>query len=688
MSTILNAAPKAILTGVKDESGGTLPVVPEQIPTHLPHVFMYAEKGPLEPQLVSGGSATRMFGAKSFDLRSKYANHQTVLANIVNGNGNAMVVQRLKPEDAAPPATLALALEVVVADVPVFQRESDDSLSLDVDGEPIPTGETVLGHKMRWVLREIADGVIGTGVTMAGSLTGATGEQSTIYPIVDLQVSDFGSHGNLKGLRLWAPTTASPTNPASEEVIYDQNSFLYRIQLIERPDAKTQPNVVETIAGSRSLEFSFKEGTINTRVDRELFIEQILLDAYRDLDIQPKQFGPFNDLFVYHDNLQSVLDMVYAGEQAYQPEWPTDVEEGRHLVNLIGGKNVAGAPYHTIQVVGKADGGIELTPNSNHYAQGGSDGSLDNVTFDGLVANQVANYGDLEYSFMDSAMWPQSIIYDTGFTLETKKKLLTPIGRRKDIMVVLSTQDITSPGSRQNTAEEESSVAIALRAAARLYPESEVFGTPVCRALVIGHSGYLLNSQYKGLMPLTIEMADKMSRFMGAGNGIWARDRGFDTAPYNQINMFKDVNCTYKPQNVYDKDWDSGLVWVQNFDRRSLFLPAVQTVYDDSTSVLNSAINAMIIVEVEKVAERAWRELTGTSKLTRDQFIERSNALIAEKTQGRFDDRVIVVPNTYFTDVDEALGYSWSCDISLFLNNMMTVGTYTIIARRRSDFAG
>jgi hypothetical protein len=688
MSTILNAAPKAILQGVKDESGGTLPVVPEQIPTHLPHIFLFTEKGPLEPQLVSGGSATRMFGAKSFDLRSKYANHQTVLANVVNGNGNAMVVQRLKPDDAKAPATLALGLEVVADELPVYERESDDSLSLDQSGEPIATADTTPGHKMRWVLREVPDGAIGGGASMAGSMTGAADQQSTIYPIVDLQVSDFGSHGNLKGIRLWAPTTASASSPASEEVIYDQNTFLYRIQMIQRPDSKTQPNVIETVAGSQSIEFSFKEGAINTRVDSELFIEQVLLDAYRDLDIQPKQFGPFNDLHVYHDNLQTVLDMVYAGEQAFQPDWPTDVEEGRHLVNLVGGKSVSGAHYHTIQVLGKSEGGIELTPNSNHYANGGSDGTIDNVTFDALVANQAANYGDLEYSFMDSAMWPQSIIYDTGFTLETKKKLLTPIGRRKDMMIVLSTQDVTSPGFRQNTAEEESSVAIALRASARLYPESEVFGTPVCRALVVGHSGHLLNSQYKSLMPLTIELADKMSRFMGAGNGIWSRDRGFDTAPYNQINMFKDVNCTYKPQNVYDKDWDSGLVWVQNFDRRSLFFPAVQTVYDDSTSVLNSAINAMIIVEIEKVAERSWRELTGTSKLTRGQFIERSNTLISEKTQGRFDDRVIVVPNTYFTDFDQALGYSWSCDIELYLNNMMTVGTYTIVARRRSDFAG
>ena len=684
MSAILNAAPKAILNGVKDESGGTLPVIPEQIPSHLPHIFLFAEKGPLEPQLVSGGTATRVFGAKTFDYRSKYANHQTVLANTVNGNGNAMIVQRMQPEDAAPPATLGLALEVVEEELPVYNRNPDGTYERDQNGDPVDSGSTVTGYKARWLLVDVENGELGKATTSAGAMTNGNGDQSTLYPIMELQVADFGEHGNHKGIRLWAPTTKS-TTPANEEVIYDQNAFLYRIQMIERPDPKAQPNVVQTIAGSQNVEFSFKEGAINTKVDRELFIDQILLDAYRDLDSAPKQFGPFNGLHVYHDNLETVLDMIYATEAPHHPDWPTEAEDGRHLVNLVGGLDVDGSPYHTLQVSGKSAGGIELTSASNHYARGGSDGTLSLEAFDALVANQVANYGDLEYSFMDSAMWPQSVIYDTGFTLETKKKLLTPIGRRKDMMVILSTQDVST---RQNTAEEESSMAIALRAAARMYPESEVFGTPVCRALVVGHSGYLLNSQYKGLMPLTIELADKASRFMGAGNGIWARDRGFDTAPYNQITMFKDVNCTYKPQNVYDKDWDAGLVWVQNFDRRSLFFPAVQTVYDDPTSVLNSAINAFIVTEVEKVSERAWRRLTGTSKLTREQFIERSNALIAELTEGRFDDRVIVVPNTYFTDFDEALGYSWSCDITLYMNNMMTVGTFTIIADRRANFAG
>ena len=137
--------------------------------------------------------------------------------------------------------------------------------------------------------------------------------------------------------------------------------------------------------------------------------------------------------------------------------------------------------------------------------------------------------------------------------------------------------------------------------------------------------------------------------------------------------MFKNVNATYKPQNVYVNDWDAGLVWVQNFDRRSLFFPAIQTVYDDSTSTLNSAINMFIVAEVEKVAERAWRQLTGNSKLTADQFIERSDDLIADMTQGRFDDRVIVVPRTEFTDIDEELGYAWSTTIELHENCVVLI---------------
>ena len=684
MSAILNAAPKAILVGTKDESGGTLPVVPEQVPTHLPHVFLYCEKGPIEPQLVIGNSIVKTYGSKTMDLRSKYANHQTVLASMLNGNGNAMVIQRMKPNDANANATITLSIELLKENIAEYEREDDGSLKYDSQGSPIPTANTISGYQARWIVGHLdpSDTTMGQANKVAGAQTNSNGENSTIYPIMEMSVSHFGSYGNNVGMRLWAPTARSVSTPANENAIEDQLCFLYRMQFIERSDEKSLPITIPTNSGSQSVEFSFKEGTIDKKVDKELYVGQILLDSYRDLDQAPKQFGPFGDLYLYTENLEEVLSLVYDLEKEYHDSWPETTEDGMYLVNLIGGQDVAGNKYHTFDLQGQAQGGVEFTSNSDFYAAGGDDGTMSLVGFDLLVRDVCQNY-----SYLDTAYWPQSVVVDTGFTLDTKKALLRPMGLRKDMCAILSTQDITTPGWRVNSAEEETSMAIALRAAARLYPESEVHGTPVCRAIVVGHCGKLINSQYKDILPLTVELVGKkFADFMGSGTGVWRYDRGFDTAPYNQITMFKDVNCTYKSQSAYDKDWNAGLVWVQNFDRRSMFLPAVQTVYDDSTSVLNSAINMFVIVELEKVAERAWRQLTGTSKLTKEQFIERSNQLILNMTSKRFDDRVIIQPNTYFTDFDDILGYSWSCDVVVYMNNMMTVGTYTIISRRRSDF--
>jgi hypothetical protein len=152
--------------------------------------------------------------------------------------------------------------------------------------------------------------------------------------------------------------------------------------------------------------------------------------------------------------------------------------------------------------------------------------------------------------------------------------------------------------------------------------------------------------------------------------------------------MFRGVNAPFKSANIRSRDWDTGLVWVQNYDRRSLFSPGVQTVNDDDSSDLNSAINMMVAVDLEKVADRTWRDLTGISYLTPGQFIERSNRLIEERTRARFDGRVIVVPETFYTSNDEQRGYSWSCNIHMYAPNMKTVGTFTIVARRIEDYEG
>ena len=174
---------------------------------------------------------------------------------------------------------------------------------------------------------------------------------------------------------------------------------------------------------------------------------------------------------------------------------------------------------------------------------------------------------------------------------------------------------------------------------------------------------------------------------MGASDGRMKAGLGFDVSPNNQITLLRDVTGAYKTERQRQRDWDAGMVWAQNYDRRSLFYPAVQTVYQDDTSVLNSAINMFIAAELEKVCEYVWRNLTGNAKLTKEQFIEASDAMIIDRTTNRFDDRVTIVPETFYTAADNARGYSWSCRINMYANNMKTVGTFTIVARRQDELA-
>lgn len=684
MSANYKATPRAILRGVNDQSRGEVPVAPVEIPTHLPHVFSFAEEGPTEAQLVIGSSAVQTYGTKTFDERSEYATHQTPFINLFNGAGNAMIFQRLKPVDAAPPATLRLSLEVVEAELDEYERDSSGQYVLDQEGEKTLTGSKVPGFKARWITSHATDGIIGQATKVTGDLEGDVSAQSHVYPILDLQVSSFGKHGNLKGVRLWAPTLRS-SQPANAVAIEDQNAFLYRLQMVRRADAKSQANVIETNDGSQFVEFALKTGTIDRRFDQDLYIGDTLLQAYQDLNVQPAKLGPFGGMHLYEDYLEEVLELLYDAEKEHHNDWPEDNSEGMHLLNIFGGQDVNGAPYHSYRLLGTADGGVTMWPSTTHYAKGGSDGTMTNVTFNALVKNECENYGSLENKHLDTAMFPQSCIWDSGFDIDTKYALLNPIGLRKDIAVVLSTQDVSAP---QNNASQESSTATALRARARMYPESEVFGTPVCRAAIVGHSGYLTNSRYRGLVPATYQLASVVANYMGAGDRQWRDNRKMDVYPNNRISVMKDINLTYKTDGAYDRDWENGLIWIQNFDRSSQFFPAMQTVYDDSTSVLNSLVNMFIIIEAQKVAERVWRQLTGNSDLTVDRFIQRSDELISEQLdETLFNNRVVVVPRTYMTGRDEALGYSWSTDIELRMNNMRTVGTYTIVSTRRAEFA-
>lgn len=684
MSVQLNAAPRADLQGVRDDSTRQLVAQAEQIPTHLPLIWLLTERGDTdEAHVVSGDSAIRMYGRPTFVENSKFANHATVMYNRINGAGNAVMVQRLKPTGAAT-ASLRLSLDVVEDDIPTYERGTDGKFSLDVNGDKIPTGSTVTGYKLKWVAGVVPAGEFGSSASSTGTMTNTTGDPSTLYPIVDIEMPSHGDWGNRVGLRFSAPTVDSSI-PVNTAVIEDQLAYLFRLQIVEKPDERTSANVVETRFGERTLDFALKPGTYNRWTEQELYADERILPSYQDLDAvaTPPDRGPVGRMEWYEDNIDGVLRNIHTAESAVNT---LSQEDGAHYtINFFTGVNYNNEPYDTVAVEGAGAGGVSLSPTNTLYGSGGSDGDLSIAEFDSLVKNQAENFGDLDIKYLDRLRYPVSAVWDSGFSIETKKALFTVMGRRKDAVVVVGTQDAAQTA---NSPSEDSSIAVALRSAARLYPESDIHGTPACRAAVIAQSGKLISSLYRGILPLTHELAQKMANYMGAGTQVWDNSNKPDVYPNNEIRFMKDVTNAYKPASVRALDWANGLVWAQSSGRRTLFFPALQTVYDNDTSVMNSLIVAFIASDLNKVADRVWRDLTGRTDLSAAQFLERSDEAITNYVRNKYDGRVIIEPRTFFTDVDAILGYSWSTEIKFYAPTMRTVNHVTIVSERSTAFAG
>lgn len=687
---IINAAPMSVLRGTEDLSTAVAPVLPEVLPTHLPKFYLYTQKGPTSPQLVSGADLVNMYGADSFDLRKKWANHATVFANAVNAKGNAIMVERVKPDDAAGPANLTLYLDVLATNVPDYQRNLDGTYKLDVAGNPLPNGVvTIPGFSIKWVAEPTPTDPVthallwGSAPQKAGDqVNGAT--QSVRYPIMDIEVSSFGDHGNNTGLRIWAPTLNSsiPLNP---NLINTVHAYPFRMACISRPDAKSLPSIVKTQAAEQYVNVTFRPNTIDTVTDANVGIEDVFIQAYNLLG-QPgytPQYGPFGRMHLYQANVDTLLAEFYTAELPHINAF-SDITgavasaDEKYVVNMISAVSSHGVPYSAI-VMASGGGSIRLSEVTNIYASGGSDGTMNDTAFSTSVANMVAAYGDPTSPFQDMAKYPESIMYDSGFTLATKYALANFIALRKDTAVVISTYDTTQP---QLSASEDSSLAIAIKTRLQMFPESNYYGTSTMRAMVVGRSGVLLNSQYKKPLPLSLEIAVKSAEYMGAGNGIWKPGFAFDMYPRHIVQLFGEISVTFTPASVRNKDWTNGLVWVENYDRRSVYFPALKTIYDNDTSVLNSYFTMMAIVELEKVGERVRRKYSGVSSKTDAQVIKLVNDEVIAQTQKRFDDRIIVRPNAYYTADDQARGYSWSLDINVYAPNMKTVQTLAIKSYR------
>lgn len=696
MTYLANAASQVVSLGTEDLSKRTVPREPEAIPQHLPKFYIFAERGPKDPQLVSGSERESIFGKTTFDTKSKYFNHATLFANLANEEGNICMLERLIPEDAGPESNLILWADVLETEVDLYERNSDGSIKLaTLTNEPIVDG-TADGYKVKFVVTHrtvngSTSGVaadlhisnFGTAVQKAGDqVDGAT--QSVRIPLLEFKIYSQGEFGNRAGIRLWSPTmksvAAMPTKLMSEN-----KSYPYFISVIEKENNLSSPKIVKTLFGEQKVMVTLKPGDYDPLTTKQTHINDIFIDSYQNLtDLRyPKKFGLFGDFHVYQENIDELLTMLHEAEIPFIDSFSdiTSNPETKYLFNLFGGVSSFGVPYHSMVFVDDVNS-VRPSELTNIYAGGGSDGTMSDDIHADLAVARLEEYLDADSELQDIAYHVESHFYDSGYPLRAKLAMCSPLALRKNTVVNLSTFDIND---RVLTQAEEYSLAIALRTRMRMYPESEYFGTPVMRGTIIGQSAKLRNSLYKKRVPLTAELLIKSAKYMGASNGKWSNGDNFDGAPGSIINSMYDISNPWTPVSVRNRNWDAGLTWVQRYDRRSFYFPAIKTVYDDDTSVLNSYNTICAIATLNRIAQRCHREFSGVDHLTNAQLAERVNDFINKSVLGIFDNRFVIVPDAFFTDADTLRGYSWTLPIKIYAANMKTVMTTYVQAYRLDD---
>lgn len=689
--SIASSLPRTIIRGFRDDSGTPQTFEEEALPIHLPLIPLFTQWGPTDDAiLVGGGGFSSIFGLESLDATKGFYTHQSAIAQAVMGEGNLVFIRRLLGAGAKS-AKLRIGLDIVADDLPTYQRAADGTYLRAANGSLIPTTPAGVqaGHRARWVVKPIVvnvdgDSDFGSAPTSEGELVATGGTVSTFYPIFDVEARFEGSRGNNIGFRIQAPTLNSAI-AADADLVDDAGAFIYRFFAVKRADALSTASIITNRQGEQYTEFSLKENVIDRKTEKAFFVDDVLLESYEAAN--PEEFtgyGPFKQFHVYHANVQALLDMIYALEESHGLINSAVTPE--HTINLLTATTVAGVPYYTFRLETPVESSQALvfTENTNHWARDGSDGTLGNDAFDAAVASELDAFETGPIPYTDTAVYPFSCMYDSGFSIETKKKMAVILQERRDAYIVVATQaynaDLNSPS-------EEASLAASLRAHFRSIPESDYYGTETCRVVLMGNAGQLIGSKYKGLLPFTVAFAKKCAAYMGAANGYMQPSAAFDSAPGNIVTEYKNHNAVSKSAQARNQDWQNGLVFAQNFDRNSVFWPGLQTIYSDDTSILTSFFNMAICCNLTRIGERAWRMHTGNSKLSNEQFVDRVDTYLVEQTTGRYDDRGEITPRSYYTAGDVQRGFSWHTDITWASQGMKTVETLTIVAKRADEEA-
>lgn len=745
------STPRMVYTGIKQGILGSIPYTTTPLPQALPHFWFLAERGETTPRVSAASDVVPRYGAKTLDQSSSYYNHASGMMKVFLDLGLTTMTERLKPPTAKTsflrvsaeliPATISqyvrnadgtivytidssTGLQAPTLDSPATALGWRVVIHTDITMYPSVNGSNAFGAAGGPIqyrdgdLVSTIDPALELGVisTVVGGVPTDVPQQSMIYALWDAEVSSFGKYGDFQGVVIKAPTSTS-NPPIDLATMMAIGAYPYSLQCVEGSGTSLIPNVVPTQASNDSMLMVLKENVTVPVLGTPLSFSDSFIKTYGDPKSTTHSAGPFGRLKVYESNITELLSKlingatvdgnVILGEASYHDAYDLvggDIDyrdpKNLHMLNFLTGVDHHNIPYFSFDVHSSAGfGGINIEDGAALFASGGDDGLMVDANgrpdrkanlklLDDLVAQRCVGYASgIGPNMLNIARYPCSLYLDSGFSIDTKKALMSLTSKRKDITVIVGIDrvcDMVLDGSGPDpvwgyvgdlTELERQSIAATLYSAAQLTPESVIDGTGACRISIVRGKSAPLDPKIPYNVPLTFDVAFKIAKFMGSSSGNWDARFAFDLPENKAITYIGDLaddNDLSEPQQ--DKYWDTGTCYPVYADERTIVWPMLRTVHNEPTSPLVALEFVMGCTTAVKEAHKVWLQLCG-SNLDENQFVERSNDLLslALNASTRFAGKFVITINTVITAADAQRRFSWTTQIDFASSAYKTV---------------
>ena len=714
----INSTARHEMYGVKDESTRTVPVVKRGSPQFLPLVYLFTEKGDYIKRTVNFAEFGEYYGADSLNPTSKFFNHASELARTVFQAGGLVTVQRLAPsaEGTNPVGVSNIVINAYITDgknMPKYIRASDGKIVRDVLGNPTDEGAggTQVSRRYIYFTAEHNKDVT-AGPTAVVYNDNTIDYQTTKYPLFEIKASGNGRFYNDIGF-----TMDVNLDGDNDIALSEAGQLQFNLGLVKRKNGRVSK--ISNNNGTPFVTGVLKHIFGHPITGNNVALEYTFGNDYGNSSDNTKPLSPklTENININYDNVVTLQQLIKSHidtvEGVNKYDYFDGTEKGYGLSNFLNCKSTESieyesvapmpndpkiiAEYASISSVTRNTYLVDLSSETNNFLMGGEDlpGEyhltipyyLSSYTFGSLyepaMELMLDKYADANSNVQNLAKNKESVFIDTGFSVQFKiKNMFKFFAFRKDVVPIASTYHNDGTNNIYDVGHELS-VGSAVVSTLRMVQESSRYGTRAFRALIVAGSGLPADGVNPYRVPLSMDFAYKAILQMGASDGFWDATYAFDIQPNNVIDRLKEIEPKEIPDGAKRGLTEAGLIYPEPNDVNEFFYPQRQTVYEDSTSVLNSFPVAIAIANIEKALEYVWRLNSGADRFTNPELKIKVEKDLSDELDGKFGKQFIIVPTAYFTEFDNASGSSWSFKVDFYAPNMKTVMFSHIITRRK-----